>query len=163
LICPYCGQDNDKVIDSRASDGGMLIRRRRECIACGKRFTTYERIERTARLVVVKKDGSRVPFAVENVARGLRAACGKRAIPEDDKDRIVREVEDELHREFEREVSSQVIGQRVAAKLREVDEVAYFRFAIEHHDLATLEDLARELTELRARPRPLRNQQNLFR
>ena len=163
MICPYCGQDDDKVIDSRASEGGLMIRRRRECLACQKRYTTYERVEKTARLMVVKKDGSRVPFTTDNVMGGLQAACGKRAIPEDLKDRIVREVEDELHREYDREVTSIVIGQRVAAKLRDIDEVAYFRFAIEHHDLATLEDLARELSELRARPRPLRNQQDLFR
>ena len=162
MICPYCGQDNDKVIDSRASDGGLVIRRRRECLDCVKRYTTYERVERTARLMVVKKDGSRVPFDPQNILRGVRAACGKRPIPEDVKDQLVRKVADEIHREFDREVPSQAVGQRVAAKLRDVDEVAYLRFAIEYHNLATLDDLADELSDLKARPKNLPNQRNLF-
>ena len=82
MICPYCRQDNDRVIDSRASEGGAVSRRRRECLDCSKRYTTYERVEKTSRLVVVKKDGSRVPFDSENVLQGLQAACGKRPIPE---------------------------------------------------------------------------------
>ena len=81
MICPYCGEDHDKVIDSRASEGGLVVRRRRECLACAKRFTTYERVERTARLMVVKKDGARVPFNAENVLKGVQAACGKRPGP----------------------------------------------------------------------------------
>jgi transcriptional repressor NrdR len=95
VICPFCGQDNDKVMDSRAADGGLVIRRRRECLECARRYTTYERVERTARLMVVKKDGSRVAFDPQNVLRGLQAACGKRPVPEDVKERIAREVEDE--------------------------------------------------------------------
>ena len=162
MICPYCGQDDDKVIDSRASDGGLCIRRRRECLDCGKRYTTYERVERTARLAVVKKDGSRVPFHTENIMKGLQAACGKRAISEDTKERIVREVEDEVHRQFEREVPSAEIGRAVAARLRDVDEVAYLRFAIEYRGLVTLDDLADELGDLKARPKNLPNQRDLF-
>ena len=162
MICPFCGGDHDKVIDSRASDGGLVIRRRRECLGCGRRYTTYERVERTARLVVVKRDGARVPFDPENVLRGVQAACGKRPIPEDIKEAIVREVDDEMHREFDREVPSRAIGERVAAKLRKVDEVAYLRFAIEYHNLATLDDLAAELSDLRSRPKNLPNQRELF-
>ena len=162
MICPYCSKDDDKVIDSRASDGGLVIRRRRECLDCRKRYTTYERVERTARLMVVKKDGSRVPFDQENVRKGLRAACGKRPVPEDVKESIVRAVEDEIHREFDREIPSHEIGRRLAGRLRDIDEIAYLRFAIEHHNLTTLDQLAEELRDLKARPRPLPNQQSLF-
>ncbi len=162
MICPYCGRDNDRVVDSRSSDGGIVIRRRRECLGCTRRYTTYERVERTARLMVIKKDGTRVPFEFENVLRGVQAACGKRPIAEEMKVRLAQETEEELHREFEREVPSAVIGLRVAAKLRELDQIAYIRYASEHHDFRTLEDFAEELSELQARPRNLPNQQEMF-
>jgi transcriptional repressor NrdR len=162
VICPYCGRDNDRVVDSRSSDGGVMIRRRRECLDCTRRYTTYERVEKTARLMVIKKDGTRVPFEFENVLRGVQAACGKRPIAEEMKVRLAQETEEELHREFEREVQSAVIGLRVAAKLRELDQIAYIRYASEHHDFRTLEDFAEELSELQARPRNLPNQQEMF-
>ena len=162
LICPYCGEDEDKVIDSRASDGGVSVRRRRQCLACGKRFTTYERIEKTARLMVVKKDGSRVPFDGESVLRGLQAACGKRPISEEAKSRIVQETEDEVHREFEREVPSAEIGRRVATRLRDLDAIAYIRYASEYYEFRSLDEFARALTELKSRPRNLPNQRPLF-
>jgi transcriptional repressor NrdR len=162
LICPYCGQDDDRVIDSRASDGGLVVRRRRECHNCEKRYTTYERVEKTARLVVVKKDGSRVPFEVDSVVKGLQAACGKRPVPEPVKLRIAQEVEDALHREFDREVPSTEIGRRVAAKLREVDQIAYIRYASEYQEFRTLDEFAEELTALKARPKDLPNQRGLF-
>ncbi len=162
MICPYCGRDNDRVVDSRSSDGGLMIRRRRECLDCTRRYTTYERVEKTARLMVIKKDGSRVPFEFENVLRGVQAACGKRPIAEEMKVRLAQETEEELHREFEREVESAVIGLRVAAKLRELDQIAYIRYASEHHDFRTLADFAEELSALQARPRNLPNQQEMF-
>ena len=162
MICPYCGTDNDRVIDSRASDGGAAIRRRRVCCECDKRFTTYERVEKAHRLMVVKKDGSRVPFSLDNVLRGIQAASGKRPIAEDVKRRLAEVIEEGLHREFDREVPSEVIGQRVAAALREVDEIAYIRYASEYHDFRSLDDLAEELEELKARHRNLPNQQELF-
>jgi transcriptional repressor NrdR len=162
VICPYCGEDNDRVIDSRASEAGAVIRRRRECVACGKRFTTYERVEKTHRLMVVKKDGSRVPFNVENITRGVQAACGKRPIPEDVKNDLVQELDDALHREFDREVPSVEIGKRVAARLRDIDSIAYIRYASEYYDFRTLDDFAAELTELRARVPNLPNQRDLF-
>jgi transcriptional repressor NrdR len=162
VICPYCAANNDKVIDSRASDAGAVIRRRRECLACQKRFTTYERVEKTARLAVIKRDGSRVPFDPGNVLRGIQAACGKRPIPEAVKLRIAQQIEDEVHREFDREVPSVQIGRRVAARLREVDQIAYIRFASEYYNFRSLEELDAELTELKARPRNLPNQTDLF-
>jgi transcriptional repressor NrdR len=162
MICPYCQANEDKVIDSRSTEGGKVIRRRRQCLECEKRFTTYERIEQPNRLVVVKKDGTRVPFAPENILRGVSAACGKRPVGEEAKARLVEEVEDELHAEFEREVPSLVIGERVLARLRAIDEVAYIRFATEHLELGTLEDIRREVDDLMARPPEARNQQDLF-
>lgn len=162
MICPYCTKDNDKVIDSRSAEAGRVIRRRRECVACERRFTTYERVEQTTRLMVVKKDGSRVPFSRENIARGVAAACGKRAIAEDVKVRIVDQVEDEVSREFEREVPSSEIGRRVMGKLREVDEVAYIRFASEHEQFKTLSDFIHEIQAMAGRPKADKSQQNLF-
>ncbi|MHC4108103.1 MAG: transcriptional regulator NrdR, partial [Planctomycetota bacterium] len=145
MICPYCDEDNDKVIDSRASEGGQVVRRRRVCVACGRRYTTYERVEKATRLAVVKRDTSRASFDPQNVLRGVVAACGKRPIPEDAKLKLVQEVEDELHREFDREVPSSEIGQRVAAKLRALDQIAYIRYASEYYDFRTLDDFAAEL------------------
>ena len=162
MICPYCGEDNDRVIDSRASEAGQVVRRRRVCAACGRRYTTYERVEKATRLAVVKRDASRAPFDSQNVLQGVQAACGKRPIAENAKLKLVQEVEDELHREFDREVPSSEIGQRVAAKLRVLDQIAYIRYASEYYDFRTLDDFADELRDLRSRPKELPNQQQLF-
>jgi transcriptional repressor NrdR len=162
VICPYCDKDNDRVIDSRAADGGAVVRRRRECLACHKRYTTYERVEKTARLMVVKKDGSRVPFDGQNVLKGLQAACGKRPVPEETKIRIAQAVEDAVHREFDREVPSREIGRHVAMRLREVDEIAYICYASEYHEFRNLDELAAEVSDLKSRTRNLPNQQPLF-
>ena len=162
MICPYCEVDNDKVIDSRASDGGRVIRRRRECVHCSKRFTTYERVEQLSRLMVVKRDGTHVPFDRQNVLKGIVAACGKRAIAEEIKQRIAEEVEEGLVRDFEREVASRTIGERVMRKLLEVDEVAFLRFASEYHQFQSVEDMRKQLDELSTMPREVKNQQNLF-
>ncbi len=162
MVCPYCEKDKDRVIDSRSSDGGLVVRRRRECMSCNRRYTTYERVEKTSRLVVVKKDGSRVPFEIQNVVQGLQAACGKRPVPEEVKQRLAREVEEQLHRDFDREVPSDRIGQLVAGRLREIDEIAYIRYASEYYEFGTLEEFAAELSELRSHTRDLPNQQGLF-
>lgn len=162
MNCPFCNHNDDKVIDSRSSEGGRVIRRRRQCLKCHKRFTTYERVEQTARLVVIKRDQSRVPFSRENILRGVQAACGKRNIPEDVKAKLVDAVEEELHREFDREVESRVIGERVMIRLRGVDEVAYIRFASEHLKLGSAGELLAELHELNSRPKDVKEQQALF-
>jgi transcriptional repressor NrdR len=162
LICPYCGEDNDKVIDSRPSDGGLTIRRRRACNVCSRRYTTYERVEKTARLMVIKKDGSRVPFDSMSVLSGVQAACGKRPIAEEVKTTLVQEIEETLHREFDREVPSSEIGKTVAARLREIDSIAYIRYASEYYDFRTLNEFAEELSDLQSRPRSLPNQHDLF-
>ena len=161
MICPYCNANEDKVIDSRGSDGGRVIRRRRECVSCGKRFTTYERMEPTTRLIVVKRDGTRAPFSQENVLAGVRAACGKRPIPEEAKVKLAEEVEEELTREFEREVPSMVVGERVMARLRRLDQVAYVRFASEYYRFE-FADLKQTVEELESRPREVRDQGDLF-
>lgn len=162
MICPYCSHNDDKVIDSRPAESGRAIRRRRACLNCDRRFTTYERVEQQARLVVVKRDGSRVPFDPDTVLRGIQAACGKRPIPEDAKAGVVEAVEDELHQAYEREVESSVIGELVMAKLREVDEVAYIRFASEYHQFMSVTELQRELDQLKTRPREVKDQRVLF-
>lgn len=162
MICPYCGSNDDKVIDSRSTEAAKVIRRRRQCLDCDKRFTTYERVEQANRLMVIKKDGSRVPFSRDNVAKGLAAAIGKLPIAEDEKAALVGEVEEELHREFDREVSSRIIGERVMIRLRALHPVAYIRFVTEHLELATLGEIQRELGDLIQRPGEVRNQQDLF-
>lgn len=162
MICPYCEHNDDKVIDSRASEGGKVVRRRRECLKCRKRFTTYERVEESARLIVLKKDGTHVPFNRENILRGVIAACGKRPVPEDAKLAIVDEVEEELHREFEREVPSKAIGEKVMARLRQLDEVAYVRFASEHYQFRNVGEFVEELKHLDGRIRDVKDQQPLF-
>lgn len=162
MNCPFCSEDNDKVIDSRSSEGGGVIRRRRQCLACGRRFTTYERIEETARLMVVKRDGSRVPFSRDNILKGVLMACGKRPIPEDDKVRLVDAVEDEIHRRFDREVESRLIGELVANRLKELDEIAYVRFASEYYNFRNVDDIMKQLEELNARIRDVPDQQHMF-
>ncbi len=132
------------MIDSRGCDGGKSIRRRRECLQCGKRFTTYERVEQNAKLTVVKRDGRRVPWDREKILTGLERACFKRPVPESEITRIVDEVEDECFRAHDREVPSTHIGQLVADKLRRVDQVAYVRFASVYRQFKTLEELVDE-------------------
>jgi transcriptional repressor NrdR len=162
MICPYCDHNDDKVIDSRASDGGKVVRRRRECLKCHKRFTTYEKIEETSRLTVVKRDGTRVPFSRENVLKGVLAACGKRPVPDDTKQKLVDEVEEELHREFDREVPSRAIGERVMQKLGTLDNIAYVRFASEYYQFQNVGQLMEELKDLDNRPREMKDQAKLF-
>jgi transcriptional repressor NrdR len=162
VLCPFCNSNDDKVIDSRASDGGKIIRRRRECLGCGRRFTTYERVEQTARLIVVKRDGTRAPFSRENIMRGVQAACGKRPIPEDVKEGLVSELEESLHREFDREVESRVIGEQVMLRLRDIDEVAYIRFASEYYKFRSVDELRQQLELLDGRVKDSKDQGRLF-
>ncbi len=162
MLCPYCSADNDKVIDSRASEGGRVIRRRRECIGCSRRFTTYERVEHTTRLIVIKRDGTRQPFSRDNIMRGIQAACGKRSLTEETRLRLVDEVEDELHREFDREVPSNMVGERVMQKLRDLDEVAWVRFASEYYKFKSVDELRKQLELLDARVRDVKHQTKLF-
>lgn len=162
MICPYCNANDDRVIDSRASEAGKVVRRRRQCNVCEKRFTTYERVEETAGLVVIKRDGSRVPFDRERIVRGVQLACGKRPIPEDNKAALVDAVDDEIHQDFDREVPSSVIGEKVMRRLKDLDEVAYVRFASEHYQFGTVGEIRRHAEELETRVKDAKNQQPLF-
>ena len=162
MICPYCEANDDKVIDSRASDGGKVIRRRRECVSCQKRFTTYERVEQSTRLLVVKKDGTREPFDREKISGSIHAACGKRKIPAHILASMIDEIEEELHRQFDREVDTRIVGERVMVRLKDADEVAYIRFASEYYQFRNVDDISRQIQELNARIKDVKNQQSLF-
>ena len=128
MKCPYCNYNESKVIDSRPADEGTTIRRRRECLACQKRFTTYEVMEHLP-LVVIKRDGSRQSFDKNKVLNGMLRSCEKRPVPLADLEKISDEIEQELQNSFEREINTSEIGEMVMARLKELDEVAYVRFA----------------------------------
>jgi len=149
MKCPFCGHQEDKVVDSRASADGRSIRRRRECLGCGKRFTTYEHVEEQP-LMVIKKDGRREPFDRHKVLAGLVKACEKRPVGMEDLERLVDELERELSRQFEREVPSREIGERVMRQLHALDPVAYVRFASVYREFKDVEQFMRELKELLA-------------
>ena len=162
MVCPFCSANDDKVLDSRASDGGAVIRRRRQCAKCSRRFTTYERVEETSRVMVIKRDGTRSPFSRDNILRGINAACGKRPVSADVRRGIVEEVEEQVHREFEKEVPSRVVGELVCTKLRDIDEVAYIRFASEYHRFKDLGEVVKEIHEMSNRVKDVKDQQRLF-
>jgi transcriptional repressor NrdR len=147
--CPYCNTDNSRVIESRAGDDGATIRRRRECTNpnCGRRFTTYERVEQRP-LMVIKKDASREEFSYEKLYRGVMKACEKRPIPAEKVEEVVSRIERSLHLEYEREVPSSAIGEKVMEALRELDGVAYVRFASVYREFRDVETLAREVLSL---------------
>ena len=146
MRCPFCDAEKEslKVIDSRTCEGGRAIRRRRQCLACVKRFTTYERIDENVRLTVIKRDGSRVPFDRAKILSGLERACYKRPIQEEDLHRIVDEVEEDVHKAYDKEVPSTVIGGLVTERLRRLDQVAYVRFASVYRQFKTLDELVEE-------------------
>ena len=139
------------MIDSRTSDGGRAIRRRRVCTACDRRFTTYERYEAANRLMVIKRDGTRQTFDAQRILQSIEAACAKRPIDAEAKHRIVEEVEEQLHREFDREVPSRAIGDAVMLRLRQIDQVAYVRFASVYKKFRDLDDLIEEVKETKIR------------
>ncbi len=129
MKCPHCGKNSDQVINSREGDGAAFVRRRRLCKACGARFTTYERVEESSDLFVVKRDGRREPFDRAKIDRGLRSACQKRPIKNSEIEKIINEVVVVMERSKESEVSSAVIGEFIMARLKELDSIAYLRFA----------------------------------
>ena len=149
MKCPFCGFADSKVIDSRPTEEGTSIRRRRECIECGGRFTTYEKLE-TISLIVVKHDNSRQPYDREKVIRGLIRACEKRPITYTQMEKIADEIESELYQMMSREITSTEIGELVMSHLKELDEVAYVRFASVHKrfsDINTFMEALKELLE----------------
>ena len=144
MRCPFCKVDNDKVVDSRSSGEGDVVRRRRECLACGRRYTTYERVEDSP-LRVVKKDGSRVPFDREKILSGLRKACEKRPVSAEQIEETVRSIEDEINRNYDREVPSSAIGEMVMDRLKKLDSVAYVRFASVYRDFKAPDDFVKAI------------------
>ena len=147
MKCPFCGYNESKVIDSRPAEEGATIRRRRECLACQKRFTTYEIIERLP-LVVVKRDGSRQTFDKVKLINGMVRACEKRPVALTTLERIADEIEQELQSGLEREVKTVDIGEMVMARLKAVDEVAYVRFASVYRSFKDINTFMDELTKL---------------
>jgi transcriptional repressor NrdR len=147
MKCPFCGVLEDKVIDSRAGGTGDVIRRRRECEACSRRFTTYERVEDVLP-TVVKKDGRREPFDRQKLVRGLRTACNKRPVSVERIELVADAIEREVQEAERREVSASELGERVMVHLRDLDEVAYVRFASVYRSFRDVDEFLRELGKL---------------
>ena len=147
MRCPFCKEDQDRVVDSRSSDAGRVIRRRRRCLACKRRFTTYEKIGESFKLCVVKKDNSRVPFNRDKIIAGLQKACYKRPVSTEQIQQIADKVEEDIFKNFDKEVSSAYIGESVMKHLRTVDKVAYIRFASVYRDFEDAGELIEEVSE----------------
>ncbi len=147
MKCPYCGYKESKVVDSRPADEGNSIRRRRECLACEKRFTTYETME-SLPMVVIKKDGSRQSFDRNKVLGSMLRACEKRTVPLAKLEQMTDEIEQTLQNNLEREITTDMVGEQVMEKLREVDEVAYVRFASVYRQFKDIHTFMEELTKL---------------
>ena len=147
MKCPYCGYAESKVIDSRPADEGATIRRRRECLACQKRFTTYEFMERLP-LIVIKRDGSRQTFDRMKLLNGMIRACEKRPVPMSALEEVADQIEQELQNSLEREISTTEIGEKVMSHLKDVDEVAYVRFASVYRQFKDINTFMEELTKL---------------
>jgi len=149
LICPHCHHDSSKVIDSRPSDEGRAIRRRRECEYCGTRFTTFERLEKSP-LLVIKKNGNREEFSREKLLRGIVRAAEKRPVTMDQMNDIVDKVENEIRANGESEVGSQIIGEHVMKILAKVDDVTYIRFASVYREFKDMNSFMKEVQEMMA-------------
>ncbi|MCG8502789.1 MAG: transcriptional regulator NrdR [Firmicutes bacterium] len=147
MRCHFCDHEESKVIDSRPTDEGLSIRRRRECLKCGKRFTTYERVENIP-LMVIKKDKSRQPFDREKLLNGLLRACSKRPLSLQQLEEITNEIEGIIYNSLEREVTSDQIGELVMSRLKALDEVAYVRFASVYRQFKDINTFLDELNAL---------------
>ena len=161
MRCPFCKEDQDKVIDSRSSEGGRVIRRRRQCMVCKKRFTTYEKIGESFKLNVVKKDGSRVPYDRDKVVAGLQKACYKRPVSADQVRETADRVEEDIFKNHDKEVSSRFIGESVMRHLRAIDKVAYIRFASVYREFTDAGKFIEEVSQAIAEPN-VSNQPGLF-
>ena len=147
MKCPYCGYKESRVVDSRPADEGSSIRRRRECLACERRFTTYETME-SLPMVVIKKDGSRQSCDRSKILHSMIRACEKRTVPLARLEKITDEIEQNLQNNLEREITTDMVGEQVMDKLREVDEVAYVRFASVYRQFKDIHTFMAELTKL---------------
>lgn len=163
MQCPFCGRDEDKVVDSRSSEAGRVVRRRRECLACSRRFTTYERVEDSLRLAVVKKDESREPYNREKVLAGLERACYKRPISAEQMRKIAESAEEQIFQQYDKEVPSVFIGDAISSRLREIDQIAYVRFASVYREFADVGDLIHEAQDVSGDPKVAPGQGDLFR
>lgn len=148
MRCPYCGTLDNRVIDSRLSQAGEVTRRRRECESCGRRYTTYERVEHTTPLII-KKDGRRQPYDRNKLLAGLRRACVKRPVSVEALERLLNQVERWMADTGDQEISSADLGERVLLELRELDQVAYVRFASVYRDFQDVGEFLGELTQLK--------------
>ncbi len=162
MQCPFCGKDNDKVVDSRSSEGGRAVRRRRECLQCRRRFTTYERAEETLRVSVIKKDGSRAPYDRTKILIGLQKACYKRPVSDEQLREIAEAVEEDIFQKFDKEVSSSYIGDAISERLRDLDKVAYIRFASVYREFRDVGELIDEAEEIRDASPQAPGQKELF-
>ena len=147
MKCPYCSCQEDKVIDSRPTDEGATIRRRRECLNCRKRFTTYEKVEHLP-IIVIKKDGSREPYDRDKVRKGILRATEKRSVSADEIERMLDSIESHIYNSLEREVTSECIGELVMEKIRDIYEVAYVRFASVYRQFKDINTFMNELKKL---------------
>lgn len=162
MRCPFCKEDKDKVVDSRSSEGGRVVRRRRLCLSCRRRFTTYERVEEAVKLTVVKKDGSRIPYDRNKIIAGVQKACYKRPISMIQMEQLAEEVEEEVFRQTGNEVTSRFIGEETIKRLRDLDKVAYVRYASVYYEFADLEQFISEAQGLLERPSEQPGQPKLF-
>ena len=144
MRCPFCQADNDRVIDSRTTSDGYSIRRRRECLECKRRYTTYERLEELT-IKVIKKDNVREPFNREKIRQGILKACWKRPISDEIVDTMIAEIESDIYADFESEIESRVVGGMVMRQLSKVDQVAYVRFASVYREFKDVQDFVEEL------------------
>ena len=147
MKCPFCAEINNKVIDSRLSKDGNVIRRRRECLVCSRRFTTYEHIEEIP-VMIIKKDGRREVFSIDKLRSGIQKACQKRNISVNIIEEFLDELERDLRESGEKEIPSHKIGEKVMAKLSEIDDVAYVRFASVYREFKDVNDFVSELKSL---------------
>lgn len=147
MKCPFCGHDEDRVIDSRPAEDGAAIRRRRECVRCSARFTTYEKVE-SLPFLVVKKDGTREPYNQDKMLSGLLKACEKRPVSNEQLLEVLAYVESHIQGAVNREISSQEIGELVMSKLKEIDEVSYVRFASVYRQFKDVNSFLEELNEM---------------
>lgn len=147
MRCPFCKEDKDRVVDSRSSDSGRVIRRRRQCLACERRFTTYEKTSESFKLHVVKKDKSRVPYDREKVIGGVQKACYKRPVSAEEIQLVADKAEEDIFRRFDKEVTSAFIGECVMKHLRDLDKVAYIRFASVYREFEDAGELLDEVTK----------------
>lgn len=147
MKCPFCHRDQDKVTDSRASEDGLAIRRRRKCLKCGRKFTTYERYEDIS-LKVIKKNDAREPFQRDKIRRGLQTACWKRPVSDEQIELLVIAVEKDLYESFDDEIDSRTVGKLVMEHLRQLDEVAFVRFASVYREFQNVEDFVHELDQM---------------